>query len=297
MRQNDNLWKGLIEDLFPEFLQFFYPQAEGALAEKMSVDFLDKELQGIYPLSGKASPAMFVDKLARVRTNCEHEKWILIHVEVRGYRQRDFPQRMFNYFTRIQAKYGLPVTAIAIVMGSGRKVKDFYSEECLGTYYQYRYNVCNIHTIDEMELYKSRNPFSLIVQAARLFYEKGRIPDEELAEEYVGLFDMLASRDMPPQKKEALWAYLADCVAFEDPAMYAVFYKQLKQMTSKQDIMRTMEMLEERWKAAGIEVGIEQDQKKVVHNLLEILHLPDEQIKQVVGVDQDFIDAVKRQMN
>jgi hypothetical protein len=87
MRRDDTLWKGLIEDLFPEFLQFFYPQAEGLLVGDASVVFLDKELKE--PPGGSAS-AFIVDKLVRVRTTAREEEWILMHVEVQGNRQPGF---------------------------------------------------------------------------------------------------------------------------------------------------------------------------------------------------------------
>jgi hypothetical protein len=220
---------------------------------------------------------------------------------------------MYKYFNRIQDMYDHPITAIAIVMGEARKAKDFYEEESLGTSVQYKYNVYNIHTIDETELYKSRNPFSLIVQAARLSYEKGRMPDNELADQFVGLFDVLSERELSTRKKMSIWTFMRNCVQFENPEMYEAFDHLLEQVTTKNQYMGVIEMLEERSRLKGLEDGLNQGRKeglkeglnegrdevkeKVVHNLLEILHLPDEQIAQVVGVSQDFIESVKQQMN
>ena len=51
----------------------------------------------------------FVDKLVKVFTRTGKEKWILIHIEVQGYQDRDFAKRKFTYFYRILDKYDKPV--------------------------------------------------------------------------------------------------------------------------------------------------------------------------------------------
>lgn len=304
MRRDDTLWKGLIEDLFPEFLQFFYPRAEGLLVGDASVDFLDKELGDPYPKPGAQPTTMVVDKLVRVRTTIEKEEWILMHVEVQGYRQREFSERMYNYYSRIRELHSHPVTAIAIVMGGAGTTKGFYEEETLGTTVLYRYNVYNIHTVDEVDLYKNRNPFALIVQAARLSYEKGRIPDERIAEQFVGLFDVLSARELPHHKKLVMWAFIRSCVQFANPEMYGAFDKLLEQVTTKNEYMGVLEMIEERGRLEGLDLGRVQGfndgyklkDEKFVRYLLEALHLSDDQIAQIVEVSQNFIDTVKQQM-
>ena len=50
MISNDSLWKGIIEDLLPDFLAFFYSDQTFDLDK--GYEFLDKELEEIYPFVG-----------------------------------------------------------------------------------------------------------------------------------------------------------------------------------------------------------------------------------------------------
>ena len=83
MKRDDTLWKGLIEDLFPEFLEFFYPY-DNLLEADSTFEFLDKELQELNPSLEDNAPLKIVDKLIRIRPKEGGEKWILVHVEVQG---------------------------------------------------------------------------------------------------------------------------------------------------------------------------------------------------------------------
>ena len=45
----DILWKGIIEDLFADFLRFFYVNADEVFDMARGFDFLDKELGNYIP--------------------------------------------------------------------------------------------------------------------------------------------------------------------------------------------------------------------------------------------------------
>lgn len=97
----DTLWKGIIEDLFDDFLFYFYPDwAKNEVDFEKPFEFLDKELSELYPnQKGKNRRA---DKLVKVFTKSGAEQWILVHVEVQGYEDSNFAERMFTYFYRIR---------------------------------------------------------------------------------------------------------------------------------------------------------------------------------------------------
>jgi hypothetical protein len=75
-----------------------------------------------------------VDKLVKVYTRDGVEKWMLLHIEVQGKNEPDFPKRMFRYYYRLLDRYDRPVAAIAILTGrDGNKVPASYEEHCLWT--------------------------------------------------------------------------------------------------------------------------------------------------------------------
>src|SRR4029077_14734321 len=107
---NDIYWKGILEDLFADFLRFLYPEADELFDFSMGFDFLDQEFEKLFPAGGPGH-AKYVDKLVKVFTKAgstvgsrghETEAWILVHVEVQGYKDKGFAERMFTYFYRIR---------------------------------------------------------------------------------------------------------------------------------------------------------------------------------------------------
>lgn len=105
-RQNDILWKSVLEEVFDDLLRFVYTGADQVFDMKRGFEFLDKELAEMYPEPGKEGDTRFVDKLVK----------------------------MFRYFYRIFDRYKKPVTAIAIFTGpDGKRMPDRFAYEFLNT--------------------------------------------------------------------------------------------------------------------------------------------------------------------
>ena len=134
----DALWKGIIEELFQDFMGFFYPDHYDLFDFSVPPEFLDKELQKLFPESQTTQGR--VDILAKVRLKDGTESWILIHIEIQGYRDKHFGQRMFGYFYRIYDIYGIAPAAIALFTDNDHHFhpKDF-SKTCLDTAVHYKF--------------------------------------------------------------------------------------------------------------------------------------------------------------
>ena len=103
MVSRDLLWKGIITSLVDDFLAFFYPEAFPLLDLDKGVEFLDKELEQLFPDSKENQ--RFVDKLIKVFQRDGQERFFLVHVEVQGYIDPNFSERMFIYFYRLFDHY------------------------------------------------------------------------------------------------------------------------------------------------------------------------------------------------
>ena len=77
MDNKDSAWKEAIETYFPDFIKFFFPNI-----------------------------AKDIDR---------SERWLLIHIEVQGYFEKEFAKRMFIYNYRIFDKYNKDVVSLAIL--------------------------------------------------------------------------------------------------------------------------------------------------------------------------------------
>ncbi|MEY4541677.1 MAG: hypothetical protein RLZZ306_3434, partial [Bacteroidota bacterium] len=49
MKRDDALWKGIIEDLFDDFLKFYFPESIDLFDFNQKFVFLDKELEQLFP--------------------------------------------------------------------------------------------------------------------------------------------------------------------------------------------------------------------------------------------------------
>jgi hypothetical protein len=113
----DTLWKGLIEEVMEDLLLFVDPEIGKELDLERGFEFLDKELEDMYPEPKKPSKVKVVDKLVRVYLRDGGERWMLLHLEVQGSKDKNFARRMFEYYIRILIKHGQPVAAVAILNG------------------------------------------------------------------------------------------------------------------------------------------------------------------------------------
>ncbi len=105
---HDTLFKELITMLFFDFLEFFTPQIAAEI-DRNSTEFLDKELLSDLVLGDENE----VDILVKVKIAGE-ASFVLIHIENQSSSRSNFSARMFDYFTRIRAKFSLPVYPIAL---------------------------------------------------------------------------------------------------------------------------------------------------------------------------------------
>ncbi len=49
MKRDDSLWKAILEDIFDDFLRFFIPNANEIFDMEKGFEFLDKELEQLFP--------------------------------------------------------------------------------------------------------------------------------------------------------------------------------------------------------------------------------------------------------
>ena len=169
----DSLWKDLIEDLFEEFCAFFLPELYGDIDFTRPHESLEQELRQIYPES--ESGKRVNDKLFKVYLKNGAEKWLLVHVEVQGYRDSSFAERMFIYFYRVRDRFGADMEAIALFTDPNagyRPARYQYRSNTVELGYSYRvYKV--LEQQEEALLAQAENPFALAVLAALHSLQRG----------------------------------------------------------------------------------------------------------------------------
>ncbi|NUO78615.1 cytosolic protein [candidate division KSB1 bacterium] len=166
MIEYDSAWKEIIEELFEDFMLFFFPEIHTDIDWSKGYAFLDKELQKI--IKSSETGRRHADKLAKVYLRDGSEKWLLIHVEVQGYEQAEFPERMFVYNYRLFDKFKREVASLALLTDENPNYRvSEYQRSRWGCEVIFRYPIVKLIDYRERwnELEVSSNPFAIAVMA------------------------------------------------------------------------------------------------------------------------------------
>lgn len=209
MKHNDILWKSILEDIFDDFLKFFFPNAETLFDLEKGFEYLDQELEQLFPSEADTFATRYVDKLVKVHCRSGAEAWLLVHIEVQGYRDETFPDRMFTYYYRIWDKHRKPITAFAILTDDCRHfLPNQFEQACLGTSVCFRFNSFKVLDQSEEELEASDNPFAQVVLAVKLALMRKRYSPNELYRLKIDLAKRLLKGDFSKWKVGRLLHFL-----------------------------------------------------------------------------------------
>lgn len=110
----DSAWKDALEGYFPAFMALLWPDLCARISWQHPPVFRDKELQSLMRSARRGR--RHVDKLVSVRLRNGQESLLLIHVEIQGGREQEFPQRMYHYYIRLYEKYpDEPIVSLAVL--------------------------------------------------------------------------------------------------------------------------------------------------------------------------------------
>ncbi|GAB4033334.1 Rpn family recombination-promoting nuclease/putative transposase [Spirosoma gilvum] len=308
MKHDDTLWKAIIEDIFEDFLRFFFPNTDDLFALEKGVEYLDKELEQLFPPDQDAYSPRYVDKLVKVFVRADdqiQEQWILIHIEVQGYKDSRFAERMFQYYYRIFDKYQQPITAFAIFTDGHKGYQPAHYERVyLGTKLHYQYNTYKILEQQETELLTSNNPFALVVLTVKAALTGKKLTEDQLVELKIQIAKVLLSSQLQKAKIRSLMNFLRYYVRLENPETNRKFDTAIEALTATNTTMGIEQFLLDRAKKEGLqegvekgfEQGIEQEKRVIVTRLLEKTSFSNEQIADIADVPVTFVEQLRKDL-
>jgi len=164
--EQDNPWKEVVEEFLEGFLFTFFPSIYREIDFSKGYEFLEQELEQIAVESETGN--RIVDKLVKVFRRDGAEKWLLIHIEIQGYAQENFPERMYVYNYRIFDKFGKDVVSLALLTDDNPNFRPReYRRALWGCNVLLEYPMVKSIDFRERwaELEASSNPFAIIVAA------------------------------------------------------------------------------------------------------------------------------------
>ncbi len=181
----DSPWKDILTRYFQEFMAFFFPGIATEIAWERGYELLDKEFQKV--VRQAKTGRRYADLLVRVFQRNGEERWVLVHVEVQGARDREFAKRMFTYNYRIFDRYDRPVVSLAVLADPHPGWRpDGYSWSLWGCTMGLNFPVAKLldHGADWDALGASDNPFAACTMA-QLKAMEAKDEEEERAMPYV----------------------------------------------------------------------------------------------------------------
>jgi len=146
---HDQLFKTVLQSNFLDFLQLFYPEVAGQI-DSQTLHFLDREFFTDLPEGSRRKP----DIVASLKTHDGSPEIVLVHVEVQLRPERDFEERMFQYYAMLWLRYRIPILPIVVYLKGGMEglVKEEYRVWLFGRErLRFRYESIRLASLDAGE--------------------------------------------------------------------------------------------------------------------------------------------------
>jgi len=277
----DELWKDAVENLFPYFIKLIAPDFYSYVNWSKPISFLDQELHQISLRSEETK--RFVDRLVRVWMLNGEERWVLVHVEVQGYRETEFSRRMFIYFYRIYDKFSRDILSIAVFADPSEGFKpDRFNYEFFGCELSFRYRTYKILEQDDSELKASDNPFALVVLAA-----KRNLQSREDEEKRFGfkreLVRLMLEKGYSREEILHVFRFLDGVLALTDMEKEKIIYNEL--MSKEVEEVAYITNFEKLAIEKGEQSGMLREARELVMDALEV---------KFGAVSADILDKVQK---
>ncbi|HFB99707.1 MAG TPA: hypothetical protein ENJ53_02770 [Phaeodactylibacter sp.] len=288
----DLLWKAIVEDLFEDFMDYFFEEYVHLIDFEKGYTFLDKELQTILPDADNSD--RIVDKLVKVWLKNGEEKWILIHIEVQGYWDNRFSYRTYSSHYRIRDKYDKPVGVFVIYTDKNPTFHPKeYREECFGTLSLLQFPTYKVLDHPPEKETKKDNPFSIVMEV--VWYEimkqqqKNKISDEDYLEIGTKIVWKLARRDYGRDRIQKVLQFTKYYVPFEKPKNFVKFGEEIYIVLENKKDMGIIELVRNHEIEVIREKGREEGVETIIKNGLDA----DFSLEQISLITKLSIDEVK----
>ena len=249
-------WKSCIRIFFEPFMRCFFPEEARLIDFSRGYEFLDKELEKIRPenLTGERE----ADLLVKVWLYSGRERWLLIHIEVQGYRDGKFEIRMYIYNYRIYDRHGIEVVSLALLTDTDRNYRPGEYKREFGNFrLSFKFPVAKLVDYQgrEEELLRDDNVFSLLILAFLGAVEKGEAIDKKIFQK-VSLIKELYRRGYDREKILQLYKFI-DWIFVLPKEATERFHEEIRRYEEekKMPYITTAERIGIK---KGIEIGIQQ---------------------------------------
>ena len=256
----DSPWKEAVESYFPEFIEFYFPDASQQIDWARGHVFLDQELRAVVQAAelGKR----FVDKLAKVALRDGSERWVYVHLEVQGSAQAEFAERMFVYNYRLYDRYRQPVASLAVLADSTANWRpNHFGFAVLGCEHELRFPAVKLldYAAQQDQLYQNPNPFALVTLAHLLTQATRQDMNARFAAKWK-LVQLLYQRGWDKQQVIDLFSVLDWMMRLPEQLKHSLWHniEVLEEQEKMRYVTSVEQLYSEKWMQQGMVQGLMQ---------------------------------------
>lgn len=272
---HDEAFKKLLQTFFAEFLELFFPEVNELLDYRHTRLLMQELLVDVV-----GEEARILDLLVETRYRAT-DAYILVHLEPQSYRQDDFHERMFIYFSRLferhRRQHKLVIPIAIFTSDQARDEPDTYAMEIPGhEIVKFRFLKVELRGQDWRKFVDSDNPVAAALLAKMGYNERDK---KQVRLAYLRMLLRLGRK--LDDARLALVMSVADVYFNPDPKQDEAMLRDLgKQDPEGAKAFMEMKDLVPMWKRWGYEEGIEKGREEgrlqLIRKLLEKGFDPDE---------------------
>ncbi len=298
--EQDSPWKLIAGQMLEDLVAFYFPTLHVLVDWQRHYESLDTELARLTRRS--ATGKRVVDKLVKVFLLNGQEVWILLHIEIQGYYDKKFAQRMHTYHNLISLRYKRQVESMAILTDGNKRFRPSEYQE-KGILYETNFKFAMVKLLDYgkdwAKLEQDSNPFALVTMAHLKALElKGRHRDRERLGWKIELVKLLEERNLPTEKAGFLYDFI-DAMVQVPEDLDEEFYFEITKKEQRMPFINTIErVVERRALAQGRQEGRQEGQQaQALAMVLRLLkrrfgELPTDLETQITQLDLAALEAL-----
>ncbi len=259
--QDDSVWKEALDDLLEQFMDLLFENYHERIDWSKGYQRLEKEMIEISEEGGFSKQS--ADKLYRVYLKTGEEQLVLLHVEVQGYADKQFAERVWNYKNLIERKYRQRVLSFAVLTDPD---KDFRPTEYRWEFEEHLelYRFPSVKILDFWQkwaaLEQDPNPFAVVVMA-HLKAQRLKNRPIKLKEVRLELLKLLFKRGYERGFMIRLIQFMEGLIRLPpvEEAEYQVEAQKLEEEVVKMALVSVFERIA---KQEGIQEGLREGEQK-----------------------------------
>ncbi len=264
----DSPWKEIVEELFQDFMEFFFPNMAQEIDFSKGYEIKSKDLPKL--LKNHEIGKRYADELIRVFLKNGKDTLLFVHIEIQGYEESDFSKRMFIYHYRIFDKYNEEVINLAILTDKNKNYRpNQYLTVRAGFELSMKYPVVKIIDYEDKIniLQQSKSPMALVVLAQLRTFELNKQTEDDRYLTKRKLTRLLYNKNFKKKDITNLFKFIDWLISlppeFEQKIIQEIFTFEEE---NKVAYVSTIERLAE---TRGLERGIERGLKEGIEKGIE----------------------------